>query len=1221
MVTKTRRAAFVAAMVGLAGLGCGERREQPAKAAAVSAAAEAATGSMSTPRSIFQALALPDGKVLVVGGTNSELPRTGHVAELYDPATGAFQPTGSLHAGRSAHGAALLPGGRVLVTSGCPDDAGSSIPDEVWDPSTGAWTIVGSSAPRHEPAVVSLANGKVLVAGGGDCAGVAYHGDARVFDPESGSFAVVASLLTPRESATATLLADGRVLVAGGLGASGSGQASPFLASAELFDPASGSFGAAKVMNVARVQHTATRVADGRVLVIGGVGEKTTELYDPATNTWAYSASLKTPRDSHGAALLDDGSVVILGGQKPGAVLSSVERWTPGAGMLSGDALTWPRRSFGLAPLPGGTFLIAGGIDGSGYTRTAAVYAYGCTPTSTCFGGWCGPHLDDCGGTMECGGCDAGAACTGGLCCVPLTCASVGQGCGTFMDGCGGTVSCGCQAGQVCRSSTCCTPATCASLGRNCGTVTDGCGGSLSCGACGVDEVCSAGGVCQPVPGIAVYDPTLQAPRCAAAGALCDSGALLTGRAGLGPEPHAPNTLRASCADGTSGAFHANESIDRLRISAIGGGALAPGTGARIEASVWATQVYDSLYLYTTADATAAAPVWTFLTNIYPSGTGAQTLTATFAVPAGGSEVKAIRAVFRYADGTASGPCPGGPFTDVDDLVFSAGLLPDSAPPAVSITSPAPGTLTGGVSITVTATDDVGVVGVSCSDGSRTVGSSSAYPFKVYWNTRLSTNGAHALTCTATDVAGNSTTSAPVNVVVQNDLVPPTIAFTAPAPGAALSGTVSLRVQASDDVGVVRVDYQLDGASLTSSTTAPFAVSWNVNYTANGPHTLTAVARDAAGNTASATLPVTVAHDATPPAVSITAPAPGAIVGGTVVVSATATDDTGVTAVYFYVDGAYVGAASTAPYQIAWNTTGATTGAHALQARAYDACGNVGTSAAVNVTVRADAVAPTVSVTSPSAGAVLSGTVKLSASATDNVGVTLVQFFDNGTSICEVSVAPWSCSWNTSSAANGSHAITARARDAALNVGQSAAVTVTVSNGSPGQPGQTAVWDASLKAPRCGAGVSCDSGTLLLGRAGLGPEPGAPNTLFSSCADGSSGSFHGDESLDRLVVSTLDGTPLAAGKTVRVAATVWAYAGYGSDKLDLYYTATASSPSWTFIGTLSPTAAGAQTLSTTFTLPAGALQAVRGTFRYGGSAGPCTSGGYDDHDDLVFAVQ
>ncbi len=171
----------------------------------------------------------------------------------------------------------------------------------------------------------------------------------------------------------------------------------------------------------------------------------------------------------------------------------------------------------------------------------------------------------------------------------------------------------------------------------------------------------------------------------------------------------------------------------------------------------------------------------------------------------------------------------------------------------------------------------------------------------------------------------------------------------------------------------------------------------------------------------------------------------------------------------------------------------------------------------------------------------------------------------------------------------------------------------------------TAAYDSTLKAPKCATAASgCDSGpTLLNGRDTMsgGNEPNQPNTINNSCADGTSGTYHSDESNDRLVVATTDGSPLAAGKTVKVSATVWAYSSYTSDHLDLYYTANANSPSWTLISTITPTAAGAQTLSANYTLPSGTLQAVRAVFRYNGSASACgTNSGYDDHDDLIFAV-
>src|SRR5262249_31512051 len=109
--------------------------------------------------------------------------------------------------------------------------------------------------------------------------------------------------------------------------------------------------------------------------------------------------------------------------------------------------------------------------------------------------------------------------------------------------------------------------------------------------------------------------------------------------------------------------------------------------------------------------------------------------------------------------------------------------------------------------------------------------------------------------------------------------------------------------------------------------------------------------------------------------------------------------------------------------------------------------------------------------------------------------------------------------------ANGPHTLGARAFDAAGNLSTLSTVTVTVNN-----PGQ-ASYDSALQAPRCNTeGAVCDSGALVNGRGPLGPELHAPNTISSTCADGAAGAYHNDESLDRLRISTLDGTNLARGK-------------------------------------------------------------------------------------------
>jgi hypothetical protein len=169
-------------------------------------------------------------------------------------------------------------------------------------------------------------------------------------------------------------------------------------------------------------------------------------------------------------------------------------------------------------------------------------------------------------------------------------------------------------------------------------------------------------------------------------------------------------------------------------------------------------------------------------------------------------------------------------------------------------------------------------------------------------------------------------------------------------------------------------------------------------------------------------------------------------------------------------------------------------------------------------------------------------------------------------------------------------------------------------------PVGNATFDATLKVPRClTAGAFCDTGGMIDGRGPLGPETNTPNTINATCTDGSLGTYHSDESLDRLKISTTDGSLLAAGKTVLIEATVWSYDT--SDSIDLYFAPDATNPVWTLLVTKPTTVSQqVQVLSTTFVLPSATLPVIRGNFRYVGSPGSCTTGGYDDRDDLVFAL-
>jgi len=200
---------------------------------------------------------------------------------------------------------------------------------------------------------------------------------------------------------------------------------------------------------------------------------------------------------------------------------------------------------------------------------------------------------------------------------------------------------------------------------------------------------------------------------------------------------------------------------------------------------------------------------------------------------------------------------------------------PDTTRPTVSITSPSNGaTVPATVTITASAADNVGVAGVQFRiDGANFGAEDTTAPYSISWNTTSAANGSHTIDAIARDAAGNSAPSATVTVTVNNapppppaDTTPPTVSITSPANGATVKGTVSVSANASDNVGVVGVQFLLDGGSNGSAdaTTAPYSVSWNTATANDGSHTITAIARDAAGNTKSALVTVTVSNAAPP---------------------------------------------------------------------------------------------------------------------------------------------------------------------------------------------------------------------------------------------------------------------------------------------------------------------------------------------------------------------
>jgi hypothetical protein len=328
---------------------------------------------MTIQRASHTATRLQNGNVLVIGGFKADgIFLTS--AELYDPATQAFVETGHTAAPHTSHTATLLPNGKVLVAGGSYSQPQQTA--ELYDPATGRFSPVTGMPPdlRDGFTATLLATGKVLLAGGyGRRGGYAARGDilasAELYDPMTNTIRPDGRMVTPRAGHTATLLADGRVLFAGGYTAQG------VTASAEMYDPATGAFTPTGKMAVKRHKHAAVRLEDGQVLIVGGSDERdyegryaSMELYDPARGEFAATVSMGAARYKIDGAvtLLPDGEALIAGDGARAEVYDPAARtMRPVAGLI--DAA----RFFATAtPLVDGRVLIAGGYDGA--VRTTA---------------------------------------------------------------------------------------------------------------------------------------------------------------------------------------------------------------------------------------------------------------------------------------------------------------------------------------------------------------------------------------------------------------------------------------------------------------------------------------------------------------------------------------------------------------------------------------------------------------------------------------------------------------------------------------------------------------------------------------------------------------------------------------------------------------------------------------------------------------------------------
>ncbi|MDC0712426.1 Ig-like domain-containing protein [Stigmatella sp. ncwal1] len=557
----------------------------------------------------------------------------------------------------------------------------------------------------------------------------------------------------------------------------------------------------------------------------------------------------------------------------------------------------------------------------------------------------------------------------------------------------------------------------------------------------------------------------------------------------------------------------------------------------------------------------------------------------------------------RATAGVVTSPGLGSP----NRLLYASIALPgeDVVPPAVALTQPTEGaSVSGTVLLKAQATDNIALQRVEFWANGQLLGSDASAPYEFSWDTLRGPSGTTPLMVKAFDTSSNVSSSSPVNVTVMN----PGYAQYDPARQALICSTLgplcetgslltgrgtqgpelnapnTINASCADgNLGQFHVDESLDGLRIATVGGGPLASGQQVTISA----TVWAYR-----TFASDSLDLFHAPDANNPSWTHLAK---------LVPTAK--------------DRQVLSTTLTLP---AGSALQAIRGVFRYQNGSVTSCAKDGYADHDDLIFAVSEKTPPTSVlTQPTEGSSVEGTVLLQAEATDNGAIQRVEFWVNGQLLGSDASAPYALPWNTLQYANGTATLVAKAFDTSSNTTSSTSVRVTVANAT------TAVYDPVRRAPLCATvGSLCDTVSIINGRGNKGPELNSPNTINSSCTDGNAGTYHAEESLDRLRIATVDGGPLTSGQQVTISATVWAHRNFASDTLDLFHAPDVNNPTWTYLTTLVPTGMGRQVLSATVTLPAGSsLQAIRGVFGIRSApAASCFFGAYTDHDDLMFAV-
>ena len=368
---------------------------------------------------------------------------------------------------------------------------------------------------------------------------------------------------------------------------------------------------------------------------------------------------------------------------------------------------------------------------------------------------------------------------------------------------------------------------------------------------------------------------------------------------------------------------------------------------------------------------------------------------------------------------------------DVDNGGLPAG--------AVTLTNPVDGsTVCGSITATASALPDVVEVVFAVDDIS--IGTDAATPFTAQWDTAAFSDGTHVVRVVGSDGLGNEAQdSATVQVQNGGDFCDnlPTISITEPADNAVVDGTIDITATASDDKGVRRVEFFLDGGMFLSDDVIPYAAELDTTAFDEGPHNLRAVAYDTSEQTSQAN--ITINFDRTAPAVSFVSPAANAVINGIASVEVDASDNIGLAGVELFVDGNSEGGLNAAPFAWSIDTSLLDSGPVELLAVATDLGGRSGQATR---TVNVD-WPPIVLITAP--GATVEGSeTEIVADASDDLGVQSVAFEVDGVPVGTDATAPWSTSWSLCSSGAGGHTVVATATDGSGQDGSDTLV-VTVS--------------------------------------------------------------------------------------------------------------------------------------------------------------------------------